>query len=198
MKPIHLLAFICLLSGWRSLNAQTNASSLPKDGWYKIRIVQNGTYVTVENLSRENGANLVQANYADQRNQQFYIRRFMDGTYTFQAAHSNRYVCASKATEGGRVVQGDTPDQTGKWRMKYSGECSPGMVITYGSTSIPVNMIGQGPNLLIRSPEYHDGAADCVYKFMFEPIPTPMVSHSTEKTQTQKVPGGIILKKNKN
>ncbi|MCG2615967.1 RICIN domain-containing protein [Terrimonas sp. NA20] len=198
MKSIHLIAFVCMIFNCGYVFAQTNAASLPKDGWYKIRIIPNGTYLTVENVSRENGANLIQAGYADQRNQQFYVRRFIDGTFTIEAAHSNRFVCASRAIEGERVVQGDSPDITGKWRMKYSGECSPGIVITYGSTSIPMNMIGQGPNLLIKSPEYHDGATDCVYKFMFEPIPTPMISNGTEKTQTQKMPGGVILKKTKN
>ncbi|MBO9660674.1 MAG: RICIN domain-containing protein [Chitinophagaceae bacterium] len=198
MKLFYFISIISMMLSNGPVNAQTNAASLPKDGWYKIRIIPNGTYVTVENTSREAGAGLVQANYADQRNQQFYVRRFGDGTYTIQAAHSNKFVCANKGTEGDRVVQGDNPDQTGKWRMKYSADCSPGIVITYGSGSIPMNMIGQGPNLLITSPVYQDGALDCVYKFMFEPVPTPMISHGTEKAPTQKIPGGVILKKQKN
>lgn len=95
------------------------------DGKYKIRVNHTGKYLAIEGISLNNGARLVQWDYAEQGNHQFYVKSIGGGYYEISAVHSNRFLNASgqAKSDGTPIIQWDHADQDNvKWRIYYSPE----------------------------------------------------------------------------
>lgn len=78
----------------------------------------SGKSLDVNNWSRENGAPIIQWDYFSNPNQQFRMISNADGTFSFQAVHSARYIDLphGNTTPGTRLIQYDA---TGLCNQKY-------------------------------------------------------------------------------
>ena len=176
--------------------SQTTISTLPVDGWYKIQVAQSGKYLSIENAGNENGARLVQWDYAGGNNQKFMLKKNEDGSYSFIAAHSNKSVCANRGDnkEGDVIIQNENALSQffGKWQLQFSKQdgCKQGWKIMYGNSGIPVQLIGDGngASFQLKEPQHHDGGYDCTYTYIFEPAETPRLKE-TIKTELRQKPG---------
>lgn len=87
--------------------AGSNISSMKglDAGVYFIKINTTGKYMAVEGGSNDNGARVVEWDFANQDNHKFYVEKRADGYYTIKAVHSNRYLnIAGQSTQDGAVV----------------------------------------------------------------------------------------------
>lgn len=150
------------------------------NGLFKIKINQTGKYLAIEGISKDNGARLVQWDYVNQLNHQFYIRN-IDGVYTIQAAHSHLYinVAGQAVMDGSPVIQWQYANQDNvKWKLVYvdknegskSGWAIQG--VQSGSYMSLQSFSGNnnGEALVIKSRGYGDGAQESVQTFTFEKI----------------------------
>lgn len=173
-KKINLVVFILmLLTTALNSTAQTTISTSPVDGLYKIQVVQTGKYLAIEGISKQNFANLVQWDYANQGNHQFYVKKNDDGSYYFSAKHSGKYICTNigNKAEGDKVIQNDLPELYGKWQLTFSRQqgCNQGWKITYSDSGLPVQLVGagNGAGFELRAQQQHDGDYDCAYTYIF-------------------------------
>jgi Ricin-type beta-trefoil lectin domain-like len=97
----------------------TGFSQTFAEGEYYIQVAATKKYLAIENISINNGANLVQWDFANQDNHKFIIKKSGDGvTYFIMAKHSNRYLyCESSGQRDGSPVQqwGYVNMDHGKW-----------------------------------------------------------------------------------
>jgi hypothetical protein len=106
-----------------SSSAAATASSIVKQGIYYIKIVETNKYLGIEGINPENGARLVQWDFADLDNHKFLISPTPDGYYLIKALHSNRYLnVGGQSIEDGEIIcQWDYVDQDNlKWRFYYN------------------------------------------------------------------------------
>lgn len=98
------------------------AQSFVKEGTYFLRITETGKYCGIEGVSTNNGARLVQWDFANQDNHKFYISKTPDGYYLIKAIHSNRYlnVAGQSLDDGAIICQWDYVNQDNlKWSFYY-------------------------------------------------------------------------------
>jgi hypothetical protein len=142
---------------------------------------QTGKYLAVEGISKDNGARLVQWDYVDQANHQFYVRKIADGIYVISAVHSGKYINAAGqgVADGTPVIQWDYAAQDNvRWKLYYkSGNqgAASGWVIQniHSGTNLSLPSFGStnnGEALVIRKQGYNDGAPEAVQTFSFEKI----------------------------
>lgn len=83
------------------------------NGVYFIKVNATGKYLGVEGVSKDNGARLVEWDFANQDNHKFYIEKRTDGYYTIKALHSNRYlnIAGQSTQDGAAVLQWDFVEQ---------------------------------------------------------------------------------------
>lgn len=83
------------------------------NGVYFIKVNATGKYLGVEGVSKDNGARLVEWDFANQDNHKFYIEKRADGFYTIKAMHSNRYlnIAGQSVDDGAAVLQWDFVEQ---------------------------------------------------------------------------------------
>jgi Ricin-type beta-trefoil lectin domain-like/Thiol-activated cytolysin len=83
------------------------------NGIYFIKVNATGKYLGVEGVSKDNGARLVEWDFANQDNHKFYIEKRADGYYTIKALHSNRYlnIAGQSVDDGAAVLQWDFVEQ---------------------------------------------------------------------------------------
>lgn len=88
-------------------------------GIYFIKIQNTGKYWGIEGINKNNGARVVQWDFADQSNHKFQIDKTSDGFYTIKALHSGRYlnVAGQSVQDGAGIVQWDFVNQD---NMKFS------------------------------------------------------------------------------
>ncbi len=94
-----------------------------KEGIYFLRITETGKYCGIEGVSTNNGARLVQWDFANQDNHKFYISPAGDGYYLIKAIHSNRYLNVSEQSlnDGATICQWDYVNQDNlKWSFYYN------------------------------------------------------------------------------
>jgi Ricin-type beta-trefoil lectin domain-like len=180
------------------LYAQVTISTPPKDGaWFKIRVVQTGKYLSVENASKESGARIVQWDYAGNSNQKFQAKKNEDGTYSFFAAHSGKSICADKGDnrEGDLIIQNTLSQYFGKWLLVWMSNCGQGWKMQYksgGGRPLQVTGVNNGDHCTLIEPLYHDGDTDCPYIYRFEPIDVPLIrQEEVIKSQLKPKPGVI-------
>ncbi len=133
MKKISLIT--ALLFAMAGIQAQvfkmkTVKASLPAvtmsmvpEGVYFIRINETGKYAGVEGINPNNGARLIQWDFANLENHKFQISRSGDGYYVIKAMHSNRYlnVAGQSQQDGAPVIQWDFVEQDNlKWSFHYN------------------------------------------------------------------------------
>jgi hypothetical protein len=184
--------------------AQTTIHTLPVEGYYKIKVVQTGKYLAIEGISEANDARLVQWNYVNQGNHQFYIRKNTDDTYYLYAKHSKKHIVLAKPSkaDGTAVVQDSFGDQLGRWSFSYSAQagCQAGwkMINAFSGTPVALNGQGDGAGFELRTPHQQDGDTDCTYTFEFERLDDPeLFKTGAEKISTKnRVP--VQKKDNKN
>ncbi len=193
------LLFAVLIATGSLLNAQVTESTPPKDGkWYKIRVVQTGKYLSVENSSKENGARIVQLDYEDKKNQKFQAKKHSDGTYSFFAAHSSKSICADKGDnrEGDAIIQNTLSEYFGKWYLTKLSNCGLGWKMQYKSSSgkpLQVSSTANGAACQLIEPIYQDGDVDCPYNYVFEPIEEPTPEILKQKSHVP-LKSGVIIK----
>jgi hypothetical protein len=93
------------------------------EGVYFIRINETGKYFGIEGVSPNNGARLVQWDFANQDNHKFQIIKAADGYYYLKAMHSNRYlnVAGQSQQDGAIIIQWDFVEQDNlKWSFNYN------------------------------------------------------------------------------
>lgn len=199
-KTTTVLLFALLIAA--AARAQATISTPPKDGnWYKIKIVQTGKYLSVENASKENGAKLVQWDYAGNAHQKFQAKKNEDGTFSFFAGHSNKSICADKGDnrEGDWIIQNTLSQYFGKWHLAWMDKCGLGWKIQYQSGAgkpLQVTSVNNGAPCQLIEPQYHDGDIDCPYIFLFESADAPPAPKEIIKSQVKPKPG--VIKKNSN
>jgi hypothetical protein len=200
-RAILMLAVVFCVSN--CTHAQITASTPPIHGkWYKIRVVQAGKYLAVEGGSTANGARIVLWDDANQKNHKFLAQKNDDGTYSFFAGHSNKSICAEKGDnrEGDVIVQNTLSQYFGKWQVTWMNTCGMGFKITYksgGGRPIQVANHNNGVVCQLIQPIYQDGAEDCPYLFLFEPVEAPApVIEKPVPSETRKTPQ--VIKKNGN
>lgn len=188
MKQIHyIITMLALLAGTFS-QAQMTESTPPKDGyWYKIRVVQTGKYLSVSNAGTENGTPIVQWDYENKKNQKFQVKKHVDGTYSFFAGHTNKSICADIGDnrEGDLIIQNTLSEYFGKWYVSKLPDCGMGWKIQYKTSSgrpLQVTGVNNGDKCKLIEPIYQDGALDCPYNYVFEPIEAPTPSLQKEKS----------------
>lgn len=192
LKKLNLIVFIIiLLMGVLNSAAQTTISTPPVDGLYKIQVVQTGKYLAIEGISKQNFANVVQWDYANQGNHQFYVKKNDDGSYYLSAKHSGKYVCTKigNKAEGDKIIQNDLPELYGKWQLIFSTQqgCNQGWKITYSYSGLPMQLVGagNGAGFELRTQQQHDGDYDCAYTYIFIKLedtePTKPESKKTNK-----------------
>lgn len=96
-----------------------------QEGTYFLRIVQTGKYCGVEGINPNNGARLIQWDYADNPNHKFQISSSGDGYYLIKAIHSDRYlnVEGQNIEDGSAICQWDYVDQDNlKWSFHYNSQ----------------------------------------------------------------------------
>lgn len=133
MKKIVLLVvvlFAGIITRAQVLKMQTAKTNMPAaamsmvtEGVYFIRINETGKYLGVEGVSVNNGARLVQWDFANQENHKFQISRSADGYYFIKAMHSNRYlnVAGQSQQDGAPIIQWDFVEQDNlKWSFYYN------------------------------------------------------------------------------
>jgi hypothetical protein len=192
MKKIFsiLIGFLFFL---QQGNAQVTMSTPPQHGgWYRIMAVHvPGKYLCVEGSNTANGTKIVIADYLDQRNYKFLAQKNDDGTYSFFAGHSNKSICTEKGDnrEGDLIIQNTLSQYFGKWYLSWMNTCSMGFKIQYKTSSgRPIQLTANGNECRLIEPIYQDGAADCPYLFLFEPVDAPApkiekpISSETRKT----------------
>ena len=99
------------------------ASNIVKEGTYFLRIVETGKYCGIEGINPNNGARLIQWDYANNDNHKFYISPSGDGYYLIKAIHSNRYLNVSEQSleDGATICQWDYVNQDNlKWSFYYN------------------------------------------------------------------------------
>jgi len=99
------------------------AASIINEGTYFIKINETNKYLGIESVSINNGARLVQWDFANQDNHKFYISRTPDGFYLIKAIHSNKYLnVAEQSTQDRAIVcQWDYVNQDNlKWSFFYN------------------------------------------------------------------------------
>jgi len=179
------------------LQAQVSISTAPKDGaWVKIRVVQTGKYLSVENASKENGAKIVQWDFSGNSNQKFQVKKNDDGTYSFFAAHSSKSICADKGDnrEGDIIIQNTLSQYFGKWHLAWMSNCGQGWKMQYKSSSgkpLQVTSVNNGAACQLIEPQYHDGDTDCPYIYIFEPVDAPPAPKEIIKSYIKPKPGVI-------
>jgi Ricin-type beta-trefoil lectin domain-like len=195
-----LIAFALAIS---FTSAQVTISTPPKDGsWVKIRVVQTGKYLAVENASKENGARIIQLDFVGNSNQKFQVKKNEDGTYSFFAAHSSKSICADKGDnrEGDIIIQNTLSQFFGKWHLTWMNNCGQGWKMQYKSSSgkpLQVTDVSNGAACQLIEPLYHDGDVDCPYIYVFEPVDAPPIPQQVIKSHVK--PKGVIIKgQNKN
>lgn len=151
------------------------------EGLYKIKVNQTGKYLAIEGISKDNGARLVQWDYVEQANHQFYVRMIADGIYVISAVHSGKYINAAGQgiADGTPVIQWDYAAQDNvRWKLYFkSGNqgAASGWVIQniHSGTNLSLPSFGSpnnGEALVIRKQGYNDGAPEAVQTFSFEKI----------------------------
>lgn len=135
MKKLILLIpfialFIALPAGAQVMKMQkvsgistTAAMSMVNEGVYFIRINETGKYFGIEGVNPNNGARLVQWDYANQNNHKFEIKKAADGYYYIKAMHSNRYlnVAGQSLQDGAAIIQWDFVEQDNlKWSFHFN------------------------------------------------------------------------------
>ena len=102
--------------------AKAPISSMIAEGEYFIKLNETGKYLAVEGGSPDNGARIVQWDFANQDNHKFLISRGNDGSYFIKALHSNRYlnVAEQSLADGAVIVQWDFVEQDNlKWSFYF-------------------------------------------------------------------------------
>jgi hypothetical protein len=193
-----------------SVRVKDQLSSPIETGKYKIKINQTGKYLAIENVSKENGARLVQWDYFEQSNHQFYVRKLGDGFYTIAAVHSNRYLNTSgqSKADGTPIIQWDyAGEENGRWYLWYTaddnGNHNPGWVIQNKNSGTPIRLSGSAVNknngepfVLFQSQRIDANQYELTQTFTFERIgDLPWSEKQMEKRAIPKS-GGVIIKKN--
>jgi hypothetical protein len=198
MKIIAFLLAIIVAS--QVTTAQTTEHTPPKDGvWYKIRVVQTGKYLSVENASKDNGARIVQLDHTGRANQKFQAKKHTDGTYSFFAGHSSKSICADKGDgrEGDLIIQNTLSEYFGKWYLTKLTNCGLGWKVQYKTSSgkpLQVSSVNNGAHCQLIEPIYQDGDVDCPYNYIFEITDAPAPEIQKGKT-VMPVKSGAIIKK---
>lgn len=121
---INFIAIVALLFlfAFNTANAQidriqTSAKSNkvfavvnPGEGEYYIKVASTGKYCAVEGVSNNNGARLVQWDFAKNKNHQFIIKpSTVNGFYTIMALHSNKFlnVAGQSLASNAAIIQWD-------------------------------------------------------------------------------------------
>lgn len=99
------------------------------DGIYFIRSTDNGKYLAVSGNDTQNGALLIQWDFANQGNHQFELKNLGNGVFTLRAQHSGRYlnVAGQSLDDNAPIMQWDYADQA-NLRFSLSGS-GPGFMV---------------------------------------------------------------------
>ena len=188
---------ILLICFAASATAQTSQMSPPKDGkYYKIKVVESGKYVSVQNGSADKGAALVQQEFQDKRWQKFHAKKNADGSWCFFSMHSNKAICTERGdgSEADKVVQGTTSQQSGRWILNYTTDCLDGWQIKYALGDKRPMQIFPGGSFGLKLQVYQDAALDCSVTYFFEEVAGPAVDEQSIRSHFK--PVGTIKKKN--
>jgi hypothetical protein len=137
----------------RRVNAGTSVAAITttiapvEDGVYYIRVNQTGKYLGVEGVNTNNGAAVVQWDFAANDNHKFMLKRTnVAGCYTIMAVHSNRYINVEGADtrDGARIIQWDYADQDNvKW---YVVKAADGVVLRSKQSGKDMKLAGAANN----------------------------------------------------
>ncbi|MFY7963537.1 MAG: RICIN domain-containing protein [Chitinophagaceae bacterium] len=104
-------------------NSVSVASNIVKEGVYYIKVAETNKFLAIEGISQNNGARLVQWDFAANTNHQFLITAANDGYYFIKAIHSNKYlnVVGQSIEDGALICQWDFVNQDNlKWSFYYN------------------------------------------------------------------------------
>jgi len=107
-----------------NVNRQVKATttSYVTEGVYFIKVNETGKYFGIEGIDPNNGARLVQWDFANLDNHKFQIIKAPDGYYYIKAMHSNRYlnVGGQSQQDGAIIIQWDFVEQDNlKWSFNF-------------------------------------------------------------------------------
>jgi len=108
------LCFTCLLSHAQSIS----------DGRYSITSRHSGLALSVENNSKENGANIIQWQYTGNQSQQFDVKSLGNDFYSIRAAHSGKSIDVYNFSSepGGEIRQWEYwGSDNQQWQIKHVG-----------------------------------------------------------------------------
>ena len=103
---------------------RVNTMSFVTEGVYFIKVNETGKYFGIEGVNPNNGARLVQWDFANQDNHKFQIIKSADGYYFIKAMFSNRYlnVGGQSQEDGAIIIQWDFAEQDNlKWSFSFDG-----------------------------------------------------------------------------
>jgi len=140
MKKVILIAQVIILFFAIPVSAQlvkmqrqtngavrVNTMNFVTEGIYFIKVNETGKYFGIEGVNPNNGARLVQWDFANQDNHKFQIIKSADGYYFIKAMHSNRYlnVAGQSQEDGAIIIQWDFAEQDNlKWSFSFDGTTS--------------------------------------------------------------------------
>ncbi|MEZ4772162.1 MAG: RICIN domain-containing protein [Bacteroidia bacterium] len=96
----------------KTTTATTMATSI-EDGIYFIKIANTGKYLGVAGIDPQNGAAVIQWDYADLDNHKFELKNNTNGQFTLKAMHSKRFlnVADQSVDDNAPVIQWDYVNQ---------------------------------------------------------------------------------------
>ncbi|MDJ1470792.1 RICIN domain-containing protein [Xanthocytophaga flava] len=149
MKSQPLALLLLLICSLQAVSQQLET------GQYYIKVNATGKYLSIDNMSQDNQARLVQWDFTSKPNQQFTVRRMSDMRlgvyYLIQPVHSGKYLSTEGKTErGAKIIQFDWVNQDNQrwyldsykngWQIKSVEKQSRIYLSGYGaSTYTPEN-----------------------------------------------------------
>lgn len=129
-------------------SAVATAMNVINEGVYFIRINETGKYVGIEGVNTENGARLVQWDFANQNNHKFQVVKAPGGYYYLKAMHSNRFlnIAGQSVQDGAPVIQWDFVEQDNvKWAFYYDAAVR-GFIIRNKQSGKELKLAGSNTN----------------------------------------------------
>lgn len=129
-----------------SLNGYSQTVS---DGEYFIQVNTTKKYIAIEGISQDNGAKLVQWDFANNPNHKFIIKNTGNNLYTIKAVHSGKYLSleGTQGQQGAKIIQWDWVNQDNqKWFISASSKQTGSFSISTAAGMKRIRLTGNHGN----------------------------------------------------
>ena len=150
---VLIMVIVSIFSGTKRIEVKAATWRLP-DGWYYIvtKNSKNGEKYAwdVSGGGCENAARLIVYPFSNYPNEWFYVKSYPDGTYSFMALHSKKYIhVSSNRYINVGMVQWENDGENARFYIEYvSDNCfriksksNSGYVDNYGGVAEPCNPV---------------------------------------------------------